>query len=157
MCLNWLQQKICINYCNKKVPEPEVVGSIDNENIDPILRGVLGDIPILYGDKYYQIVTMESFQRFLKHDDTDKYSYIADRPDTARFDCNSYSTRICGNLSIPGWASSITGQIWLSTPNHSMVLFVDEELDVYYVEGQTDQVIRVTDRPQWIPRILWLS
>lgn len=157
MCLNWIKNRICVEYCDRDVPPPDVVGSIDRHSLDPLLKSVLGDIPILYGDNWYRIVTMESFKKFLDYDQTDKYSYVADKPDVDRFDCNSYSLHLAGNLSIPGWASAITGPIWLSTPNHAVNIFVDEELEVWYVEPQTDQMWKVTDKPQWVPAILWLS
>lgn len=154
---DWLKIKLCTNCEDLEVPPPEVVGTIDNTNLDPILKEALGNIPIFYGDQYYHLVTLESFKTFLEHDQTDKYRYDSDSPDGNRFDCNSFSTRLCGNLRIPGWASAIVGQIWVSNPSHSIVLFVDANLDVYYVEGQTDQVFLVKDKPEWIPRVLYIG
>jgi len=77
MCFNILK--------NRDIPKPEVVGTIDRFNLDPILKDALGDITILYGDRYYHIVTMKSFKKFLKHDDTSRYRYISDTPDAKRY------------------------------------------------------------------------
>ena len=149
MCINWFEER--------KVPSPEIVGSIHANDLELVLKEALGDIPILLPDHYYVLATKESFEEFLKYDNTDKYRYTGDNEENDEaFDCDNYSSILYGNTSIPKWGKVPIGAIWLSKPAHAVNVFVDENLDVYYIEPQNDKLMLVKNKTEWVPYICWL-
>jgi len=139
----------------RKVPSPDVVGTIGAADLQTLLKSELGDIPILIPDHHFILATKDSFESFLEYDNTDCYKYTGDNP-SGGFDCDDYACVLHGNVSIPKWANIPIGTIWLSKPAHAVNIFVDENLDVYYLEPQNDKLMLVKNKIDWVPYICWL-
>jgi len=123
------------------IPKPKKKGRkiITNAELKNLLRGVLGKACQLFlVDKKYKVPTLENMKKFLKEDKTDLYKYIPEF-----FDCDDFSFRLMGQFSIPGW-SDITFGIATSMVHAYNVLVAldsDNEMQVYLVEPQTDELI----------------
>ena len=158
MCMYNIKKRICnILHCpqyyiNGDVPKPDIVGTTNIEGIRTILKDSLGNIPIYLPDRYYVLPTKESVEEFLRYDNTSEFPYTGDNPDGG-FDCDNYAARLWGNMNIPSWASIPKAVVWLSTPAHAVNIIVDSELDVYYIEPQTDQLMLVKDKTNWVPYV----
>ena len=156
MCIReWLCGALGCDRYDSDIPSPKIVGSIEVEDLKIVLKGVFGDIPLLLPDYHYILATKESYEEFLKQDTTDSYIYTGDT-EYNHWDCENYSYRLHGNLNIPKWAGVPKGCCWLSKPAHAVNIFVDENLDVFYVEPQTDMLYLVKDKTDWEPYIVWL-
>ena len=65
-------------------------------------------------------------------------------------DCDDFTRRLLGNLTIPGWWSLPKGDIWVEWSDehgnihgHSILITVlqqDDSLNVYLIEPQTDAI-----------------
>ena len=144
----------CVRY-DSDVPSPEIVGTIELIDLKIVLEGAFGDIPFLLPDYHYGLATKESYKEFLRQDTTDTYIYTGDS-EYNHWDCENYCYMLHGNLNIPEWAGVPKGICWLSNPAHAVNIFVDENLDVYYVEPQEDIMYLVKEKTDWEPYIVWL-
>ena len=147
MCINWFKER--------KIPNPDIVGAIGIDDLRTLIKSAVGDIPILLPDEYYRLATKKSFCEFLDYDQTDKYMYTGDNS-SGGFDCDNFSSILAGNSSIPKWGDVPIGIVWLSQPAHAVNIFIDEHLDVWYIEPQNDKMWKVEDKPDWVPYIVWL-
>jgi len=100
-------------------------------------------------DSEYDYTTFAEMARFLEHDQTDKIEWMKHSPD-----CDDFTRRLLGNLTVPGWYKIVKGDIWIeydSGGGHSILITVlcDSEDDItpklYMVEGQTDVVELATE------------
>ena len=144
MCLNWFK--------NRDIPDPDIIGTINYNDLRMILKQAMGDIPIYLPDNTYKIATKASFYQFLINDKTDKYLYTGD----PGYDCDDYANCLHGNASIPKWATVPIGTVWLSTPAHAVNFFVDENFIIWYVEPQNDKMYKVIEKTDWVPAVAWL-
>jgi len=146
MCIKWFEER--------KVPAPTISSYIDAVELKEVLKDAFGSIPILLPDHYYELATKASFCQFLQYDKTDQYRYTGDSPDGG-FDCDDYACVLHGNASIPKWANVPIGTVWLSDPAHAVNVFVDENKEVWYIEPQDDSFVKVKEKTDWIPYIVW--
>jgi hypothetical protein len=147
MIYNWFKMK--------KYPKPDDKGNITGDELRTIIIKEMGNIPILIPDKWFKLTTLESFQEFLEVDTTDKYSYTGDSKDS-HYDCDDYAERLHGNANVPKWSAVPIGVCWLKEPAHAVNIFIDDELTLWYVEPQNDEMYKVSEKTDWVPMIVWL-
>ena len=130
---------------------PKIVGEIDHSRLIQLLVSTLPGLKydeIDIADRRYKLTTVAEMNRFLAKDDTDKMRWQTDAPD-----CDDFTRRLLGNLTVPGWWSLPKGDIWVEwddaqgrTHGHSIIVTVlyekeeDPEPNVYLIEGQTDAI-----------------
>ena len=129
--LAWLLGKT-----SKPEPEPEPILPTSTKRIDygdlyALLRIEAPQAEIFLSDKEYLLCNKADIRAFLAQDETNKMGYVPE----AR-DCDDFSYRLMGQLSIPGWSDLAFGIIW--TNLHAMNCFVTEDKLFYYVEPQND-------------------
>jgi len=86
---------------------------------------------VFISDKDYLLCNKADIKAFLAQDETNKMGYVPE----AR-DCDDFSYRLMGQLSVPGWSDLAFGILW--TDRHAMNCFITEDKVFYFVEPQTD-------------------
>ena len=149
MCFQWIKKLIC-GEPESKIKPPKTLDPIDASEILTILRAELGESCRIYlSDFNYKTTTKSELRRFLNSDETDLYTYQSEY-----FDCDNFSYRLMGNLSIPNWAALPFGILWVGLPNgggHALNIFIDKNREVWIVEPQNDRVYKFPEN--WTP---WL-
>ena len=106
-----------------------------------ILRQAIGPAGEIYlADKAFRLCSLEDIERVLDWDETNHHKYVAEK-----YDCDDYTKRLVGQFAVPGWANLALGIIWTAT--HAMVVMVDVNRDVWYIEPQDDS--RRSDLLDW--------
>lgn len=148
MCIEWLKKIICKPKVN--IQPPKIKNDLDHSEALTILKSELGTKCKIYlSDMLYKTTSKEEIERFLAEDDTNYYKYVSEF-----FDCDDFSYRLHGQLSVPGWSDLAFGIFWTGLPNgggHALNIFIDNEDKVWIVEPQNDKVYELPD--DWEP---WL-
>jgi len=148
MCIKWLRKKLCEPQC--EVDPPSEKWDIDSSEVLTTLRAELGpDCKIYLSDVDYKTTKIDYIKNFLSSDDTNYYNYIADL-----YDCDDFSYRLHGQLSVPGWGDLTFGIFWAGMPGgggHAVNIFLDKDREVWLIEPQNDSVYKLPDN--WEP---WL-
>ena len=157
MCIKWI--KSLFNKESNDEEEdtedsfPTILEPLDINEVYTVLTAELGDkCAIFLSDSYYETTTKDKLQKFLKLDNTDQYEYKKEI-----FDCDDFSYRLVGNLSIPGWASLPFGILWTYLPNgsgHALNIFIDTDSEVWIVEPQNDNIYKMPKN--WKPIIVMM-
>ena len=141
MCFGWLRRIICGN--DNTIPCPELE-PIELTEIFGRLRAELGEKCEIYlSDKEYKTTSIYELKKFLQSDLTDTYVYKK-----IFFDCDDFSYRLMGELSVPGWASLPFGIFWCELPDgsgHALNIFIDHNRKVWIVEPQNDEVTAASE------------
>ena len=115
-----------------QMPLPTTKKIVDGNYIFNILNKALPTAPHIYiSDNYYELCSKEDYQKFLFWDKTNEYIYIPEK-----FDCDDFTYRVTGNLSIPEWSTIADGTIW--TNLHAFKLFIDNTGKLWFMEPQSD-------------------
>ena len=137
MCIEQLK-----NLLNKnKLLPPRPLIDISHTEVLTKLRSELGqDCKIYLSDHNYQTTILSELTRFLAYDNTDKYTYKNEY-----LDCDDFSYRLHGQLSIPGWSSLVFGILWAltETGGHAVNIFMDTDTTIWIVEPQSDKIFRI--------------
>ena len=143
---------MCFKLFKKKtIPEHKIVDEIDIIELSSLLFSEFGeDFSLFLSDPKFGLITKKNFEEFLNQDDTYKYKYVV-----TKYDCENYTWRLNGNLSIPGWAEVCKGIIWCSKPNHALNIFVDDKRRVYLVEPQKKCKIFIKPK-DWKVRVIMI-
>ena len=88
---------------------------------------------IYLSDNQYWLCSDADIDNFLSIDVTNKEQYIAEE-----FDCDDFSYRLMGQLSIPEWSGIAFGIVW--TNLHALCCFIDEAGKFWFIEPQTDEL-----------------
>ena len=105
-----------------------------------LLRSEFGeDTAIFLSDEKYKSIPKNEFGKLLKLDDTDKSLYVP-----IYYDCDDFSFRLMGQLSIGDEASLPFGIIWVQTEKtaHALNVFIDDKEQVWLVEPQNDAIFK---------------
>jgi hypothetical protein len=124
MCIKWL----------KFLYKPPVIipgNNITNGELRNLLVSKFPDAQIWLSDGDYRLCSPDEIDHILSLDDTAKYAY---NPDT--FDCDDFSYRLMGNLSVPGYSDLAFGIVWTNV--HALNLFIDSNKQIWFIEPQTD-------------------
>jgi len=148
MCIKYLE-----NILNKKtIQPPQPLTNITHTEVLTILRSEMGENCKIYlSDKEYKTTILSELKRFLRQDDTDKYTYISEY-----LDCDDFSYRLHGQLSIPEWSSLVFGILWADTGTggHAVNIFMDSNDDIWIVEPQNDKIFPIPDG--WKPWVIMI-
>jgi len=126
------------------IPPPKIVRSISADAVKTIIREIFPEVEILEtADRQYNLTTVGEMNRFLAKDDTDKMQWKEDWPD-----CDDFTRRLLGNLTIPGWWGLLKGDCWVFGEGwgHSILITAlcesETELEpkLYLIEGQSDVI-----------------
>ena len=96
-----------------------------------------GIVKAYMSDEEYGLTSIEEMSAFLKEDCTNEYVY------GNSYDCDDFSYRLMGNLSVPGACKLAVGIIWVIKENgecHALNCFIDDMCEAYMIEPQTDAI-----------------
>jgi hypothetical protein len=93
-------------------------------------------------DQEYKLPTVDNVKKLLAMDETDKTEYLSEF-----HDCDDFSFRLMGQISVPGWSSTAFGILFITTPQggHAVNCFVDDKEQVWIVEPQNDKIFSKPD------------
>ncbi len=127
-----------------KVVEPETIKPTSTTEIDltklwRLLRSKFPkptDTEFYVSDaRNYLLPTSDDIALFLAQDQTNKMEYVKQK-----FDCDDFAYRLMGQFSIPEWSALCFGIVW--TTAHALNCVIDEDKNFWYVEPQTDELMR---------------
>ncbi len=130
MCLS----KLFANPSIKPSIKPSVREKVDGNYIFGILNAVIPSATHIYiSDSEYWLCSEKDIETFLAQDDTNKMGYISEERD-----CDDFSYRLMGQLSIPDWSGIAFGIVW--TDKHALCCFISETGDFFFIEPQTNKL-----------------
>ena len=145
---SWLCRHLC------KIKEdsfkPQYLEHIGFTEIYTILQAEYPDTPIYIGDRDYKTIPLAELKKYLRHDDTDRHSYVDEY-----YDCDDFSFRLMGNLSNSSWGSLPFGIIWVQTETggaHAVNVFIDNNREIWIVEPADDRVFHTPEG--WKPYLI---
>jgi len=130
-----------------EVEPPKITSSIEMSELRDILKKACGEPRIYLSDIYYELIPKNEMLRFLNKDLTDLARYTPEY-----HDCDDYSYRLHGALSIPAWSGIAFGIAWSTT--HAYNVFVDDERRVWVIEPQTDRLMEPTNTSPYDTRLI---
>lgn len=123
--------------CWFKKPEvlkPEKRKQVSGNYILDVLNKVKPSATHIYiSDSTYWLCSDKDIENFLRMDETNKTPYIGEE-----FDCDDFSYRLMGQLSVPNWSGIAFGIVW--TDLHALNCLIDESGKFWYIEPQTDRL-----------------
>ena len=136
------QEVVILKEQLRPIPPPNIVGEISAAEVEAKIREIFPNVETFkIADRKYKLTTVEEMNRFLARDDTDKITWVREWPD-----CDDFTRRLLGNMTVPGWWSLAKGDCWIYGEDwgHSIVITLlyegeqDTEPRVYFIEGQSD-------------------
>lgn len=112
--------------------------AIGSDDLAKLLRKEFGkDASVYLVDWDYHLIDYEEMERFLAEDKTDLAKYVAEY-----HDCDDFSFRLMGQVSIPGWSDIAFGIVFVQTPTggHALNCFISNEEEVLLIEPQSDEI-----------------
>ncbi len=136
---------MCLNYFFEKkhgITKPTNTQEMTNIELYSFLYSEFKCDVIELSDKKYKTAPFTEYERFLRYDETDKLIYTSEW-----FDCDDFSVRLHGNITIPYWSALAFGELWVKTPSggHAVNLFIDNDREVWIVEPQNDKIFKMPD------------
>ena len=114
--------------------KPEMKVQVTGNYIFNILDAIVPKATHIYlSDSLYWLCSDKDIENFLSQDDTNKMGYIAEERD-----CDDFSYRLMGQLSIPDWSGIAFGIVW--TNLHALNCFIDDMGVFWFVEPQTNKL-----------------
>ena len=101
---------------------------------------------IFISDRHIDLCTDEEIRAFLEKDNTDRKKYIPEL-----FDCEQFSFLLFCNAKeyfAKKGKNCAFGIIW--TSNHALCLFVNQEMEIKYIEPQSDQIVSVHSKARLV-------
>lgn len=136
----WLRCLLCEQY----IKPPDKKEKRNRKNIRDILFSQLPETKecsLFLLDHPYWVVDKAEMVRFLKKDKTNLFTYVEER-----YDCEDYTFRLLGNLSVPGWSDLAVFYVFGN--HHAFSCFIDDEDMVWVIEPQTDRLIPPSELPK---------
>ena len=119
--------------CEIKTPPLTYWGDMDVYEVSSILIEKFQDAPLYLPDAYYKTCSKLDMERFLDWDMTNR-----ERFETDSWDCDDFSWRLKGNITIKPWSSVPFFVVW--TDLHALNGFISEDRKWHFVEPQTDTI-----------------
>ena len=114
----------------------EVISFTDMHSL---IREKLGNRGHIYlSDGEFALFPKREIKRFLEWSKTDELKYVK-----TFFDCEQFSDVVHGEMSLPGWARAAFGIAW--SVKHAFNVFVDADKELWVIEPQTDNMMRIGD------------
>lgn len=120
-----------------KPPAKSKLKTIDKAALKKVIKDTTAASHVFLSDRTFQTCPLSELKRFLKANKTDLFNYEAEE-----FDCDDFSYRLMGQMSVPGWSHLCFGICW--TKKHAFNVFYDGT-DIYVVEPQNDLIIKYDD------------
>ncbi len=115
-------------------PKPEIQKQVDGAYIFNILNAVKPSATHIYlSDNLYWLCSEADIKTFLAMDATNKDQFVVDA-----HDCDDFSYRLMGQLSVPDWSGIAFGIAW--TNLHALNCFISEAGKFYFIEPQNDHL-----------------
>jgi len=114
---------------------------IGSDELEKILRDAFGKEASIYLVDYdYHLVDIDEMEKFLAEDKTDLAEYVPEY-----HDCDDFSFRLMGQVSIPGWSDLAFGIVFALIPGggHAINCFVTNYNRVYMMEPQNDEIFEL--------------
>lgn len=103
---------------------------VDNPYIFKILNALKPNPTHIYlSDNTYWLCSKEDIEKFLAIDVTKDFEYV-----TEKYDCDDFSYRLLGQLSVPEWSGIAFGIVW--TNLHALNCLIDDAGKFWYIEPQ---------------------
>jgi len=130
----------------KKIASPDTINpkmeqQITNIDLRNRLKELFPDALLLLGENYRWLAHNEDIALFLAQDQTNKMEYVSDKKGISSYDCNVFANRLMGQFSIPKWCDVTFGKAWLRIPSHAVNCMLNQELEFFWVEPQTDELL----------------
>ena len=119
---------------SKNIPEkikPTSTRVISMGALYQILRKRFPEGELYLSDSMYLLSNKADISKFLQQDATNKYKYQSEK-----YDCDDFAVRLWGQFTIPLWSHLAFGMVW--TNLHALNILVTEDLEVLFVEPQSD-------------------
>ena len=110
---------------------PTLRAEVSYTELFQLLRDKFPSAQIFMAREIYDLCNLEDIEEFLRLDDTNRHKY-----DLRRFRCSDFAFRLQGQLTVPGWSGLAKGIFWSEV--HALNCMVDQNLDFWYIEPQTD-------------------
>ena len=115
-------------------PLPPVLrGEMSLDELRNLLTLNFPGTDIYLSDSVKYLCDISDIEAFLAQDQTNRKTYKADL-----YDCDDFAYRLMGQFSVEGWAEIAKGIIW--TDAHALLACIDTNLDLWYIEPQSDSV-----------------
>lgn len=130
--MQWLRKIICPK-CEEPKPKETIQlkpsGTMGMARMTLIINHKLREVndekaDIYLPDRLVKIYKREDVKNYLRLDETDKIKYIAEE-----MDCDDFAAELFGKFA---------GLIW--TSKHALNWFVDDCLNLWFIEPQTDKI-----------------
>ncbi len=116
------------------IVKPVVRKQVGIDYVYNILNALVPSATHIYlSDSQYWLCSDADIEKFLSQDDTNKMGYVAEERD-----CDDFSYRLMGQLSIPEWSGIAFGIVW--TEKHALNCFISETGKFWFVEPQTGKL-----------------
>ncbi len=100
-----------------------------------ILNSIVPNATHIYlSDSLYWLCSENDIKTFVDIDDTNKIKYVSEE-----MDCDDFSYRLMGQLSIPDWSGIAFGIVW--TNLHALNCFIDDAGKFWFIEPQTNGLL----------------
>ena len=122
--------------CEYNTPElkPATRKQVDNNYIFNILNTLVPSPSHIYlSDNQYWLCSDADIEHFLSIDATNKDQYVAEE-----LDCDDFSYRLMGQLSVPWWSGIAFGIVW--TEKHALNCLIDTNGEFWFIEPQMDKL-----------------
>jgi len=134
MFIDWLRSLICPP-CPQEPTMPILTSRqrITCSELQDIIKVIAPEAEMFLSDKTYTLCNKDDIFNFLVYDRTDRIEYEAEV-----MDCDDFSYRLMGNISIPPWSDLAFGIVW--TNLHALNCYIGEDKKLHYVEPQADTI-----------------
>jgi len=113
---------------------PAVRRQVDGNFIFSVINNVKPSATHIYlSDSQYWLCSENDINTFLKVDTTNKMGYVPEERD-----CDDFSYRLMGQLSIPSWSGIAFGIVW--TNLHALNCLIDDTSKFWFIEPQSDKL-----------------
>jgi hypothetical protein len=131
MCFDWFYRRLY------KIDPPKETEDIGWFDCYSLLQAEFPNAKLYLSDNEYKTAPLGEYKRFLSASQVDKHKYVSEY-----FDCDDFSYALMGEFSIPKWSALAFGIVWTETTtgNHALNFFIDNNLDVWLIEPQTDSI-----------------
>jgi len=130
-----------------EIAPPRITDYIGWDELRSLLKGACKEPTIYLSDTSYALISKSEMLRFLKEDLVDLAKYTPEY-----YDCDDFSFRLHGALSLPVWGGIAFGIAWSAT--HAYNIFVDDERKVWIIEPQTDQLMKPSNVSPYDTRLI---
>jgi len=136
---------VALEKCQGQMDEPDIdiLATATKTQVWKALADQLDDegiVKAFMSDEQYGLTSGAEMAGFLAEDRTNKFEYVNDL-----YDCDDFSYRLMGNLSVGKAARLALGIMWVvmgDGQGHALNVFVDDKLTVWCIEPQTDQIFK---------------